>query len=433
MMRVQTILPLLATLTLMAPSASAQQLASLPPTPPPTKVLNWDDCVRLAAQKNPSLVSAQYAEKASRASYLGSFNGIMPTLTLSDGYAASRSASSGGGPNYTAQASAGINLFNMSEYASIRSAAANYSQTEASLRQASAALRYNLRSAFAQVYIADRQVDVARKILEIQEKNAEEVTLKYQSGKEYKGNMLSAQALALQAQASLAQNLRTVRTARQALNQQLGLDDFLEIAATGTLAAQDPPDFPANMLGFLSARPDVMLQEAVLKSAQASVDSAKSSLWPTLTGSYSRSRSGPYEFPDPTYGWSTGITLSYPIFGNGPTSTYYAVKSAKDSLEKSLQDLRTVKDAAIVNLENTWASYANAHDQLIFADANLVATRQRNAEAEIRYASGLITYDAWEVIVAEWVSAEQTAKTAQLTAVTAQAAWEQALGKALGE
>jgi len=72
-------------------------------------------------------------------------------------------------------------------------------------------------------------------------------------------------------------------------------------------------------------------------------------------------------------------------------------------------------------------------DGLRVADYNLEATRQRNAEAEVRYASGLISYDNWEVIVAEWVNAEQQAKIAQLNAVTAQAAWEKSLGKALGE
>jgi len=424
---------LILSLLLSSPAAAqtTANMSPLPPEPPPTRTLAWEDCVALAAQKSPNLVSAQYAEKAGRASYLGSYNGILPSLSLSDSYGSSNGV--GGAPGYSAAASASVNLFDMGKIAGIRSASASYSQTQASLRQASANLRYSLRSAFAQAYIAEKNVDVARKILEIQKRNAEEVALKYQSGKEYKGNMLSAQALALQAQASLAQTLRSVRTARRALDQQLGLDDFSEVAVTGTIVAQNPPDFPARMQDFVSARPDVAVQEAVVKSIKASVASAQSTLWPSLSANYTRSRSGPYEFPDPRYGWSAGAVLSLPIFGGGPTSTYFAVRSAKNSLEKSLQDLRSVRDAAFVDLENTWAAYANAMDGLRVADYNLEATRQRNAEAEVRYASGLISYDNWEVIVAEWVNAEQQAKIAQLNAVTAQAAWEKSLGKALGE
>ena len=420
-------------LLLTCPTAAqtAAKMSPLPPVQPPARMLSWEDCVALAAQKSPNLVSAQYAEKAGRASYLGSYNGLLPTLSLSNGYSSSNG--SGGSPGYSAGASASVNLFDMGKIAGIRSASANYSQSQASLRQTSANLRYSLRSAFAQAYIAEKNVDVARKILEIQQKNAEEVALKYQSGKEYKGNMLSAQALSLQSQASLAQTLRSVRTARRILDQQLGLDDFSEVAVTGTIVAQNPPDFPARMQDFVSARPDVAVQEAVVKSQKASVSSAQSTLWPSLSANYARSRSGPYEFPDPSYGWAAGATLSLPIFSGGPTSTYFAIKGAKNSLEKSLQDLRAVRDAAVVDLENTWAAYANAMDQLRVADANLEATRQRNAEAEVRYASGLISYDNWEVIVAEWVNAEQQAKIAQLNAVTAQAAWEKSLGKALGE
>ena len=87
-------------------TAPAEQMAPLPPAPPPEKVLTWEDCVALAAQKNPSLVSAQYAVQASHAAYLGSFNGLMPTVTLSNGYA-SGSGSNGSGngvPGYAAQA-----------------------------------------------------------------------------------------------------------------------------------------------------------------------------------------------------------------------------------------------------------------------------------------------------------------------------------------
>ena len=425
---------LLLTGLLLAPAARTQEaarMAPLPPSQPPAKVLTWDDCVALAAQQNPNLVSAQYAEKAGRASYLGSFNGLLPTLSLSDSYSSSNG--SAGKPGYSAQGSASVNLFNMGQVASIRSASASYSQSQASLRQVSANLRFNLRSAFTQAFIAEKNVEVARKILEIRQRNAEEVTLKYQSGKEYKGNMLNARAQFLQSQASLAQALRNMRTSRRALDQQLGLDDFSEVAVTGTLVAQTPPDFPANMADFISARPDVLLQETAIKAQQAAVASAQSPLWPNLSASYTRSRSGPYEFPDPNYGWSAGATLSYPIFGGGPTSTYFAVKSAKSNLGKSLQDLRAVRDAAIVDLENNWAAYANAVDQLRVQEANLESARQRNAEAEVRYASGLLSFDNWEVIVGEWVSAEQAALQAQSSAVTAQAAWEKSLGKALGE
>jgi outer membrane protein TolC len=412
-------------------AAAAEGMSPLPPAAPAARELTWEDCVAIAADKNPSLVSSRYAKQASRASYLKSFNGLLPSLSLSNSYSSSKG--SDGRASYSASASAGLTLFDMGDIASIRSASAGYSQAEASLRQASANLRYSLRQAFVQAYIAEKNIEVARKILEIRSNNAERVALKYQSGKEYKGSMLSAQAQGLRAQASLASALRGLRTARRGLDQQLGFDDFTEVAATGTLTAQAPPELPADLSALVDGRPDVLLQEAVIKSQQASLSSAKSSLWPTLSASYSRSRSGDYEFPGPNYGWSAGASLSLPIFGGGPTSTYFAVQGAKKNLAKSLQDLRAARNAALVDLEERWAAYANAADGLRVAEAAREAARQRNAEAEIRYASGLLSFDNWEVIVGEWVSAEQSALQARSNAVTAQAAWERALGKALGE
>ncbi|MCX5796698.1 MAG: TolC family protein [Elusimicrobia bacterium] len=424
---------LILSLLLSAPAA-AQTAAGMSPLPPeqaPDRVLTWEDCVALAAQKNPGLVSSQYAKQAGRASYLGSFNGLLPGVSLSNSYSSSNGSS--GKPGYSAAASASISLFDMGQIAGIRSASAGYSQAEANLRQASASLRFSLRSAFTQAFIAEKNVEVARKILEIRQRNSEEVSLKYQSGKEYKGNMLNAQAQLLQSRASLAQALRSVRTARRALDQQLGLDDFSAVSVTGTLTALAPPELPADLDELISNRPDVLVQEAVIKAQRASVASAQSPLWPSLSADYTRSRSAGYEFPGSNYGWSAGATLSYPIFGGGPTSTYFAVKGAKNNLEKSLQDLRSVRNAALVDLENNWAAYANAVDQLRVAEASLESARQRNAEAEVRYASGLLSFDNWEVIVGEWVSAEQQAIFAQSGTVTAQAAWEKSLGKALGE
>jgi outer membrane protein TolC len=410
-----------------AAPAAAAQMAPLPPPDASPKTLTWQDCVALAALKNPTLISADYSLQSARASYLGSFNGLMPNLALSNSYASS------GEPIYTSQYTASVNLFNMSQVAGIKAAASTYTSAQASLRLASAGLRFNLRQAFATAYFADQNVDVSRRILEIQRRNAKEVLLRYKGGKEYLGNMMNAESQAVQAEASLNQALRGARTARVGLDQQLGIDDFSVVAVTGTLAAEYPPDLPSRMEDFLSNRPDVAVQQAVVLQEKAAVDSAESTLWPTLSASYSGFRTGAYELPGPAHGWDAGATLSYPIFGAGPTATYYSVKSSKRLLDKSGQDLRTVKDAAVADLENNWAAYGNAIDQQAAAEDTLDSARQRNKEAVIRYAAGLVSFDDWAVIVAAWVAAEQTAISSRLNAVVAQAAWEQSLGKALGE
>src|SRR6185295_3999232 len=72
--------------TASARSAQPQEVSGLPPEEPAALTLTWDDCVRLAAERNPALVAAEYAKKASRLSYEGSYNGLMPSLSLTNTY-----------------------------------------------------------------------------------------------------------------------------------------------------------------------------------------------------------------------------------------------------------------------------------------------------------------------------------------------------------
>ncbi len=422
---------------LLAPAgtATSSELAPVPEERAASRVLSWDDCVKLALERSPDLLSALRASESSRASYLQSYNGVLPNLSLTNSYASGSSALNGNGkPSYSAAASAGVSLFDLGKISNIRSASAAYDQTLASLRQTSANLRLNLRTAYASVLLAEINVDVSRRILEIRRVGAEMVTLRYQSGHEYKGNMMNTDAQYLQAQATLAAALRSLRSTRRTFARQLGLDDFEEVTATGTLAAAPPPLPPVETLALLDQRPDVQLQEAVLRSTKASLLSSESSLFPSLTANYSRTRgSSGSEFPASPYGWSAGATLSYPLFGGGPTNTYFAVQASKRSLERAEEDLRTTRDAAVAELENNWASYAGAVDTARVQQAQLVAARQRNDEADVQYATGLVTFDNWSLIVTERVSDEQSAVQSLRDAVVAQAAWEKSLGKILGE
>jgi outer membrane protein TolC len=57
-----------------------------------------------------------------------------------------------------------MNIFNMTSVASIRTAKASYNQSMANQRQASAALRANLLTAFANVYFNQVSLDITRRI-----------------------------------------------------------------------------------------------------------------------------------------------------------------------------------------------------------------------------------------------------------------------------
>jgi outer membrane protein TolC len=392
--------------------------------------LTWEDCVSIAAANNPDLAASRHAQEAGQASYNGSFNGLLPKLNLSNSFSESGSSRQ---KTWQAQASANIDILNASDIAGIKSSKASLLQAQANLRQSAATVRSSLRQAFLQLLYAQESVELSRQIKELQEKNAKLVSLRYTGGTESKGNMLQAQAEAAQAQTDLLQDQLSLRTAQKTLDRQLGLDDFRPLSATGTLVSQLPPESLKVDDSLLSLRPDIAVQEAAVKSVMASVDQAKSSLWPNLSASYSRSRTDTSEFPSGQYGWTFGGALSYPLFGGGPSAAYYAVSAAQRNLEKSRELLRSVRTQAVVALENAWSSFVIAVSQVRIDAMLLEAARQRNAEADIRYSSGLMTYDNWQIISSARISQERRNLNARLNAVMAEAAWDQALGKGLGE
>ena len=426
-MKIKTILSIACTVFIFITPCFGHDNASTAP-------LKWADCVSMASQKNPGLVSANRSLDASKASYSGSYNGVYPNVSLSHSYSNSENtAASGGNTIYWQTAGqASWNIFDMSQINNIKLSQILTVQAQASVFQASATLRYNLAKAFYQLLYDQENIQVSKNIVEMRDKEAQLVALRYDSGTEYKGNMLRANAQLLQAKADLAQSIRNLRADQRALNQQLGLDEFTVISVTSTLVAHEPVDLPTDFEPLLRSRPDVILQQAVLRNAQLNLSQSKSSLWPSLSANYMLSSSGPTEFSGaPHSGW--GAALSYPLFGNGPTATYYAASAAKYNLEKSEQDLRSVREQALSDIETSWSNFAGAVDQIKVQSALLESARTRNDEADIRYSSGLMTYDAWEIIASDRINQEHQAILAKLSALNAEASWAKSLGLQLEE
>ncbi|OGR82433.1 MAG: hypothetical protein A3J74_08025 [Elusimicrobia bacterium RIFCSPHIGHO2_02_FULL_57_9] len=409
-------------LVLAAPLVQAQQSS---------QTLSWEDCVALAMRKNPDLAAASWNVEAARASYQGSFNGLLPQVSLSNGY--SNGSGFSGDNHWQAQAKASMDVLNAGKIADIKSAAARLAQDRANLRLASSNLRLNLRRAFTELLFSQTSIEVSRTILERRQRNAQLVALRYDSGRESRGNMLRSRAQALQAQTDLAAALRDLRTSQKSLQRRLGSDKFSVVTVTGTLQARTPEELPLDLQPLIEARPDITAQEAAVRSVEIGVSQARSVLWPNLSANYTRSLTGPNEFPNGRTSWSAGGQLNYPLFGGGPIAAYSAVSAAQKTLYSARENLRSLRDQAIVELEAAWADYAAAADQARVQTALLEAARQRNEEADIRYASGLLSYDNWEIIASDRINSERQNISAARNAVSAQATWEKALGKALGE
>ncbi len=407
-------------------------LIILPASVRAERVLTWQDSVAIASQKNPDLLAADRGLESRRAGYKESFNTLFPQLDLSNSYTRTQGDSSDSN-RWSGSARVSLDLFTMSGYAGISSARASFEQSAASYRLASANVLLNLRRAFADLLFAQEQVRVAQIILNIRKNNASLVSLRYDSGRESKGNKLRSQAELMDAESGANQAQRDRRAAEQEFNRQLGEETFETTIATGTLVTQTLPSDAGNPADFVENHPTVARSRAELKSADAFLSSARSVLFPSVSASYSRSVEGPDYFPDEDYGWSAGATLSLPIFGGGPTSAYYSVAAAKRAREQADENLRSTRYNVRSTLESSYAGFATSVEQVEVQRAFLNAARQRNQEADIRYSNGLMSYEDWERIVTERVNFERSVIQAQRNAVFAEADWDNARGKGLGD
>ena len=392
----------------------------------PKDSLTWRDCVALALRNNPDLASSRYALEASQSAYSRTRNGLAPKLALDHGYRVPATTSNGS--NWQTRASINVNLWEKTDRADIATSKTLVSQAEAGQREASTQVRYDLRKAFTQLLFVRKNIDVSQRIVAMRQDEAQLVTLRYNSGRESKGSMLRAKAQLLQAQADLSQSFRDMRIAQQALNRQLGLDTPSDFQAKDSLEPSPPGEPPKDGQTLIENRPDVLVERSVMRTAEANLDIARSDYWPTLSAGYTQFLDGYTELQN-----SWNVVLSYPLFGQGPTNTRYAILAAKSNLEKAKQDLRAVREQALVDLETAWSGYASSFDQSKVQAALLEAARQRNDEANIRYNSGLMTYDNWEIIASERISLEREAIQAQANVLVAEAAWQKSLGLPLAE
>ncbi len=395
----------------------------------PTRTFTWQQTVEFALKNNPDLLAAGKSRDAARATLNRSYNGVMPTLGLSSRYTDSDAHLRES--RWGAAANANIELLNLRNIAAIKSASAALDQAEASYKIASANLRFNLRQAFADLLLSQEQVKVSQRILNLRKNDAQMVSLKYDSGRESKGNMLRSNAERADAEANLADAQRQLRAAQATLNQQMGLDQFDVIAASETMNTPASIPLPDSASLTLS-HPKVAAQRATLDASAAQINDARSTIWPTLSGSYTRSFQGSNYFPD-NASWAASGILSYPLFSGGPTYTYYAVSAAKRNYESAQADLRSIQNQVRATIENAWANLAKSIDQVGVQALFLNAAQQRNDESTVRYSSGLMTYETWELAVSDLVNFERSALRSKRDAVVAQASWEQSIGKTLEE
>jgi len=104
------------------------------------------------------------------------------------------------------------------------------------------------------------------------------------------------------------------------------------------------------------------------------------------------------------------------------------VKAANASLRQALDNLRSGTNDASLTLAQMFKSMVDAEDNVRIQQELLDATKLRYKISEADYRNGMMSFEDFNTITNDYVGQLQSLLSAQLSAVIAEASWEEARG-----
>ncbi len=378
----------------------------------------------LAARKN--MQTAQY-------NYRGAYAGFLPQLTAGVNYTQGNSATTAqlAGQSTTYQlysASLGVSqsIFSgLSDYYKVKGARASAELSEANFSLAAAKAVYELKSAWALLSLARRQHELALETQKRRQDNMKMIELRFNSGSENKGSLLLAQSYRAQADRDVNQSLRQRTNSETELKRVLNLPQETEVLISGSPELKLPPE--SFTLGEAAKKtPEYRQAVAQELNAEATADQSISPFFPTLNASGSLFRQGADFFPQGDR-WSVNVGVSYPLFSGG--KDYYAMKANNSAFEAAKRNRESVETQRVSKLQQSLQSYRAAVENAKVSESLLAASTVRAQIARVKYMSGLLSFDQWDIIENELISRQKDVLQTRYDLEVAQATWEQVLGE----
>lgn len=384
--------------------------------------LTWNEALSAAEQNNNELRSARKQLESSEWSYRRSFSAFLPQLSASAGMSESLTATtSATAKSYSYGLSATQYLFKgMDNYYNLQSAYADYQYYNAGLKKTEADLYYELRLAFIDLFIVQENVKLLEEILERRKENTRLIELRYESGREDKGNLLRTKADQVESRYNLSSARRDLELAKLKLFQLLGQD---VAKAEGEIKVEtvEQPDF--NIL--LKNSPSYIMAKYQLESAEIAQKSTVSGFLPSvsLSGNYRKS-GGAWPPDSESSSWS--LNVSYSLFPGGSNIADRIIYNLK--LDKAREDFEKSRKDICYDLEEAHQGFKDALEALEVKKIYLEATEERAKIGQAKYLNGLVSYDEWDRIENEYITTQKSLLSYKKSAYMAEAAWHKSYG-----
>ncbi len=393
------------------------------------EVLSWDDALHEAAKNHPDLIAAQENIVQGKTIKTITASDALPQITADLSASTQKTGSSGSSNSFSYGLSGKQLLFDgLKTVNNIHSSNERIKAAQENFKFTSTEVRLRLRQAFVNLLKAQESIMLAQEIYKIRKDNLDLISLRYQSGTEHRGALLTAQANLLQADFDVHQADRSFEIAQRQLSKELGRAEFVPIKASGVFTVSDAATQKPDYEQLASQNPSVLKLMAQLNAAAFDVKAAKGDFWPSIALDGGVSKSGEHWAPGNNES-GVGVSVSLPLFEGG---SRLARLAQEQSIYRQLKEQeRSTKDATILALAQSWGSLQDAIENVDVQKKFLEAAEERAKIASQQYSVGLISFDNWTIIEDDLVRNKKTFLTTQADALLAEAAWVQAKGETL--
>jgi outer membrane protein TolC len=383
--------------------------------------LTLNESVNIALQNKETLQSAKLDLQSVKASRIGAYSNILPSVNLSSGRSETSYADSDLYPNNTVW-SAGLsvsqNIFDGGGWWNqITLANNNYAIQQQVERQVRINVIAEVHRAYFQLLKSQHLVEVAMQSLELAEQQVELAQRKYDLGAAKKTDLLKSEVAAGTARSSLISQEANLYAARSEFRNSLGLiGDARDLVISEEInPLEQVLDWDESIALMKVNNPGIISVERQLTSAKINRKLTNAVRLPSLNASFSYHASdsdidGLSSALNNDWSMTTGLNLSFPLF----TGMRYSTQSqqAKLAVKKQENEIKTITNDAIVLLE---AYYETVKDyfKIIPIFEEIVAS----AEEDLKLASE--QYRLGAISILELLDAQVSDTQARADLVTA--------------
>ena len=388
------------------------------------QVITLEDAIRLALERNPSILQAENSVRNSELNVLQQRRQLLPRLNLTSGTGVPYLTPNAQDPSVTAGLSASMQVGNIySTVANMRQSRINEQVSNENLDRSRQTMIFNVMSSYLSLVESQEQIEVQERNLATVEEQLRQIQVRVDAGARPISDLYQQEASVASARLSAVQTERGVIVATMNLIRLLQLDPDGEYQFVRPELGPLSTDVASLDLTSLSTRafaqrPDLRASELSLVSAEQSLKIAKASRWPSLSlsvgynsGSFNTNANG--AFLDQ---WDRGrrgnlsVNVSVPVldFTHGITR-----ERAQISLENARINLENARQGVAIEVRTAYLDLQLAEEQLVVAEAQMEAAELALSTAEQRYQAGAAT-------LLEQVQAQLAHQRAAITLVNAQ-------------